>query len=29
VELAFAGYAPGEVERFLGRFLAQYQRGGG
>lgn len=29
VELAFEGMDPGEVQAFLGRFMASYQRAGG
>jgi hypothetical protein len=29
VALGFEGYAPGEVEAFVARFMGHYQRGGG
>jgi hypothetical protein len=29
VELGFEGYAPAQVDDFLARFLAHFQRGGG
>ena len=29
VDLSFEGYAPADIQQFLARFMAHFQRGGG